>query len=247
MALRRPDHGEIWRQRDLETQLPDVDWRTWDNDDMAVEPFVPGLHPFSVMMRITAVGPVFRETCDRIVFGGTESGGGITPSALPRPVLRRAIRMTMRFGWRLWRLGYRGEADMDWGLADGGGLVAFESNVRVPATMIQVALRQNQANGQGVALSRDFIQVGATTSIDEVTNFLRKAIVICGRTSYLDLNWKSDRGFGVFITLEPQNGVMAYIVLGHSRAQVQKVNEVLSEWCAEQARTGAAPAAAEGG
>lgn len=248
VALRRPDHGGIWYQRDLEAQLTGVDWFAWNHDDVAVEPFIPDLDPFSVMMRIAAVGPVFRESCDRIVFGGTESGGGITPSNLPRPVLRRAIRMTMRFGWELWRLGYRGEADMDWGLKEGGGLVAFESNVRVPATMIQVALRQNQSNGQGVALSRDFIKVGDKTTIDEVVAFLRQATIICDRVSYLDLNWRGpDRGFGVFVTLEPKDGVMAYIVLGHSRAQVEKINQTLSEWCAEQACTSAPPAAAEGG
>lgn len=245
VPLTRPEQTP-WRVKDLTDQLSNVDWSIWDQDDIAVEPLLPVGHPFSVMFQVTSVGPILVETCDRIVFGSSESGGGITPSILPTSVLRAAIRMTMRFGWHLWSLGYRGDADMDWGLMTDGGLVAFESNVRTPATMIQVALRTNHNHGQGVALSRDFIRTGATTKIDDVVDFLRGATMICARTSYLDLNWKADRGFGVFITLEPSNGVMAYVVLGHSRAQVQRINEILSHWCAEQSGTSAPPVAASG-
>ena len=99
-------------------------------------------HHFSVVMHIGSAGPRVVTTCYRHIVNHTESAGGTTPCPTSTPGLKRAIRIAKEYGWWLWRRGYRGPADMDFGSNDLARLVLFESNARKVLTGIHINLEE---------------------------------------------------------------------------------------------------------
>lgn len=225
----------------LATALPpDIDWNgSWGRVPVAVEPFVDDIEVFfSIVCKVTSLGPVIIEDCDRIVVDGSESAGGAVPSRnVSQETLAAAKRMTLRMAWVLYFLGYRGNMDGDFGQRKNIVLpVWFEWNVRDPATLIQIDLRDRYVP-DGCAIGRDYLFVGEETTYEDVADFL-KAAPLLGATHNLLWQAGQERNWGVFVTLEPEGGAMAYTVVAPNHELCAEVDRVICNWAAQRVLRG---------
>ncbi len=174
----------------------------WATQQTLVEPFIPGLTPVSVVMKLDDDGPRQIATSLRML-NGLESVGCVIPAPRIRG-LERAEELTMAYAILMWLMGCREVLDVDWGINEATGEVyAFESNMRELLTSIALNLgaRYEALWAHPVVMIYDEAPLPEPPSVDHMVTLdakLADLIHFANRAV-----WKTKNGASVDIVVVP--------------------------------------------
>lgn len=173
------------------------------------------------ILRIGLLGPVLIGHSKRYVVDSDESVGCTFPAQkLPKDVEKVMSEGSLRFGWYLWEEGYRGYADLDWGVTEDNAVIAFKANCRYLATNVGLAIRDRLKGGKGVFISHDCLKIGFT-DLDKLLWDLREKE---------KLLFDPGTGCGVIITIPPVDHKLGVVILADTHNFVEAIDRRLGKY-----------------
>lgn len=198
----------------------------WTDDDILVEEHLDSGHrriatTATVLMLIVAGSPrlvAVAETRMR----DRSFVGGVMPADIPSVIRDLMVGQALRYAREAAAYGLdEGYLDMDFGLFEDGGVVAFESDCRHSGLEHLLAIRRRLCPddaGSVVVMSDDALKVSSKASLGKVLDLMNDRTD--GRRP---IGWDRKTGEGTIVSIPPADGMMGYVVMAPTRSRATEL------------------------